>query len=164
MKKHFSPAIILVSMFLFSFFVKDDNGTVKSIFLEKRISETPFADHIKEDLKGEHIIMFINYGCWHCWTAINKMDTLQQANLVKDVIVFGSDFGDPNAKSEYAKNVLRPHKMYDYDWTTVPRKFTSQDPTLPQPPLAFYIKDNVIRLIFVKMPTPQEFKAIIKNS
>ena len=156
--------LLLSLVFLSSFSkmeqLKKDDGSVKSILVGKKVSDSPFNEYIKTDLQGDQVILLIVYGCGHCRDAAIAVKKLKDAKLISDVIVLGSEAGEAGTKKEFmeiAGNAL-DCTVIDYDWETLPKKFTGPEPKMSPPPLAFYIHDNVIKKIYSVMPAEKEFR------
>jgi len=157
-----SSLIFLSSFSKIDHLKKNDDGSIKSILVGKKISDSPFDEYIKTDLKGDHIILFLVYGCEHCWNAATAIKKLKDAKLVNDVIIMGSEAGETDTKKKFMEIVGTDLNctIMDYDWATMPRKFTGPEPDMPPPPLAFYVHDNIIKKVYSVMPSEEEFKKV----
>jgi hypothetical protein len=144
-----------------SFLSKKEQGEFKSILIEKKISDTPLNEYIKEELKGDQLILLIAYGCHHCREATEKAIQLKNSHLIDDLIILGSEAGETDAKKTFmGLGENSQLKVIDYDWANFPRKFTTAEKGFPDPPVIFYIHDNVIKKIMTEIPSASSFKKI----
>jgi hypothetical protein len=153
-------ALLFFSLFLLASFLSEkDQGEFKSMLIGKKIAETPLNEYIKEDVKGDQLILFIAYGCSHCREATEKAVKLKNDHLIDDLIILGSEAGETDAKKTFIEiGENKQLKLIDYDWANFPRKFTAAEKGFPNPPVIFYIHDNVIKKILTEIPSAASFK------
>ena len=138
--------------------VKAQNS-FRSTLIGKKIADTPLNEYIKEDVNGDQLILLIAYGCSHCQKAVQKALRLRNTNSIDNFIVLGSEAEETNAKAAFMATVAdEDMKIIDYEWTTFPRKFTIPEPGFPNPPVIFYIQNNVIINIFTEVPDKGNYK------
>jgi hypothetical protein len=156
-----STLLFCILLFFASFLSKKEQGEFKSILIEKKISDTPLNEYIKEELKGDQLILLIAYGCHHCREATEKAIQLKNSHLIDDLIILGSEAGETDAKKTFmGLGENSQLKMIDYDWANFPRKFTTAEKGFPDPPVIFYVHDNVIKKIMTEIPSASSFKKI----
>ena len=163
-------AVLLSAILSCSFIIDSKNGDeYKNMFIGKKISETPYADYIKEDLSGDNLIMIVNFDCHLCVEATNDAGELKKASLVKNIIVLGSTFGATPADSLEAdfktkiKADVSAYYDFDPEFEVYYKKILAIDPSYPQDKHAIYVKDNFVKGIFLKVPTVKEFSKIVKK-
>jgi hypothetical protein len=149
-------------LLLLALIPKKEQGEFKSMLIGKKIAETPLNEYIKEDIKGDQLILFIAYGCSHCREATEKAIKLKSSNLIDDLIILGSEAGETDAKKMFITSVGENNQMkvIDYDWANFPRKFTAAEKGFPNPPVIFFVRNNVIKKIMTEIPTAASFKKI----
>jgi hypothetical protein len=155
------PVLFLLAILvLTSFLAKKEQGEFKSMLIGKKIAETPLSEYIREDIKGDQLILFIAYGCSHCREATQKAIEFKSSNLIDDLIILGSEAGETDAKKTFVAGLGENNqlKLIDYDWANFPRKFTAAEKGFPNPPVIFYIHDNVIKKIMTEIPSAASFK------
>jgi hypothetical protein len=131
----------------------------RSALIGKNIADTPLSDYIKEDVKGDQFILLIAYGCHHCQKAVQQALRLRTTNSIDNFIVLGSEAEETSAKSEFmTKFADEDLKIIDYDWTTFPGKFTIPEPGFPNPPVVFYIQNNIIISILTEVPDKGNYR------
>ena len=157
--KYLEKKFLTLLLLTFSFGVIQGQ-TFKSVLLDKKISETTLGEYIKEDVMGDQLILMIAYGCSHCREAAQKAIKLKRNNLIDDFIILGSEAEETDAKAGFLTTIGTNDyiKIVDYEWTTFPKKFIIPEPGFPNPPVIFYIHDNVIKLIMKDVPDAGEFK------
>lgn len=156
-----SKKIFLLLIFsTISFLSMNAQGIFKSVHTGKKISDTPLAEYIKDDVMGDQLILMIAYGCSHCKEATQKAIKLKRNNLIDDFIILGSEAEETSAKAGFMSTIGTNDyiKIIDYDWTTFPKKFIIPEPGFPNPPVIFYIHDNVIVSIMTDVPDSGNFK------
>lgn len=155
----------LTFFFFTSFLSKKEQGEFKSMLIGKKITETPLNEYIKKDVNGDQLILLIAYGCSHCREATAKAIQLKSNHLIDNLIILGSEAGETYAKKTYIAELDKTNELQliDYDWANFPRKFTVPEQGFPNPPIIFYVRDNVIKKIFTEVPTAVAFKKIKGN-
>jgi hypothetical protein len=155
-----STFLFATLLFLSSFLFIKEQGTFKSMLIGKTIAETPLHEYIQEDVKGDQLILMIAYGCSHCREATEKAIQLKKNNLIDDLIILGSEAGETDAKKTFIAGLGEndQQKMIDYDWANFPRKFTGAEKGFPNPPVIFYVHDNVLKKILTEIPNETVFK------
>jgi hypothetical protein len=148
-QKHF---LILMALF-FSSFQNGEKGTYPSVLIGKKITETPFAKYIKDDLPGNTLMLFISYGCSHCEEATLKAKKLE--GQFDRIIILG--YGDSTEKKMFYQNTKNNYKSYDYDFSSMRSEIIGADSHFPPPPTAIWILNNVINKVFVKIPAAEYF-------
>jgi|SRR3954466_2706460 len=142
-----------------SFFSLKAQGPFKSTLIGKKIADTPLSEYIQEDVNGDQFILLIAYGCSHCQKAVQQALRLRSTNSIDNFIVLGSEAEETSAKSAFMTTIAGEDiKIIDYDWTTFPRKFTIPEPGFPNPPVIFYIRNNVIMNIFTEVPDKGNYR------
>lgn len=150
---------VLTCILCCSLFSLKAQSPFRSSLIGKKIADTPLSEYIKEDVKGDQLILLIAYGCSHCQKAVQKALRLRNTNSIDNFIVLGSEAEETNAKSEFMTTVADEDiKIIDYDWTTFPRKFTIPEPGFPNPPVIFYVQNNVIINIFTEVPDKGNYR------
>ena len=149
----------LLSILFFSFISIKAQTPFRSSLIGKNISDTPLSEYIKEEVKGDQFILLIAYGCSHCQKAVQQALRLRNTNSIDNFIILGSEAEETNAKSEFMTTIAGEDiRIIDYDWTTFPRKFTIPEPGFPNPPVIFYIQNNVIVNIFTEVPDKGNYR------
>ncbi len=153
-------SLTLLIIFFIAGFQLYAQHAFKSILIGKNITDTPLHNYIKEEVKGDQLILMIAYGCSHCKEATGKALQLKKEKLIDDLIVLGSEAGETDAKKNYILEFkdASPFKMIDYEWATFPQKFIVPEPKFPNPPIIFYIRDNVLLKIITEVPDSNAFK------
>ena len=161
--KHLKHYVLF--LFIFSFTLTNAQGSFKSVHTGKKVAETPLGEYIKEDVTGDQLILMIAYGCSHCKDATQKAIKLKRNNQIDDFIILGSEAEETDAKAGYLYNIGTNDlpKIIDYEWTTFPKKFIIPEPGFPNPPVIFYIHNNVIESILTDVPDGGSFKKMKKN-
>lgn len=153
--KFFAPTFLLCILFI----SMNAQSPFRSSLIGKNISETPLNEYIKEDIKGDQFVLLIAYGCSHCQKAVQKALRLRTTSSIDNFIVLGSEAEETNAKAEFMSSFGDEDiKIIDYDWTTFPKKFTIPEPGFPNPPVIFYIQNNVIMNILTDVPDKGNYK------
>ncbi len=157
-----STLIFFTFIFLTSFLSIKKQEEFKSILIGKKVAETPLSEHIASDVNGDQLIFVIAYGCPHCEEATKKAIKLKKDHLIDDLIVLGSEAGETDAKKTFLTNLgdTPDFKIIDYDWANFPRKFTSAETGFPNPPVIFYVRNNVIKKIMTEIPSTASFKKL----
>lgn len=151
--------LILTSLLCFLFISIKAQSPFRSALIGKNVSETPLSEYIKEDIKGDQFILLIAYGCSHCQKAVQKALRLRTTNSIDNFIVLGSEAEETNTKAEFLATVADEDiRIIDYDWTTFPRKFTIPEPGFPNPPVIFYVQNNIIMNIMTDVPDKGNYK------
>jgi len=159
--------MMLRTAFLFVLFVvtasfspADGDLTYKTNLVGKNISETVFGGFTAEEFPGEHIVLVVAYGCGHCFDATIELGKLKKENLAQ-IHILGT--GTEAEKKDFRKETSSDYPTTDYNFETMKEKLKAVDPGFPPPPFALWIKDNVIKAVFVKMPSPEVFKKMQKE-
>lgn len=136
--------------------------TFNSVLTGKKISDTPLNEYIKEDVMGDQFILMIAYGCTHCRQAVQKAIRLKNNNSIDDFIILGSEAEETSAKADFMTTIGPDEqaRMIDYDWTTFPKKFIIPEPGFPNPPVVFYIHDNIIISIMTEVPDSGNYRKL----
>lgn len=157
----FSFVLLLVCFCSFSKQqLQKEKGTYNSILIGKKVSESPLHDYIKHTVTGDQLIAVIAYGCSHCMETTSKIIKLKKNNLLDDFIILGSEAGEEGTKKTFLSAFAGDEKfnLVDYDWLSLPKKFIEPEPSFPNPPVVFFIRNNVIVKIFSELPSPNDFK------
>lgn len=149
--------ISIALLMLFSF-TKTDEGTYKSTLTGKQLSETPFGNYIKENVAGDQMIIVVSYGCDHCWDATKEVNKLKKENLIDNILILGT--GSEAEKAEFKEKTGTDYKMTDYDFETMKNTIKNMDASFPPPPFAIWVKDNIVKAVFVIMPSAKTFKKL----
>jgi hypothetical protein len=155
----------------FSFITNDEKGDTeyKGVFIGKKVAETPFADYIKEDLSGDNMILIVSFSCSECVELTNKTGKLQEAGLLKNIIVLGSTFGESgedSLKADFKTKIsLKTESFYDFDpeFKVFYKKLLAIDPKYPTAKHAIYVKDGVITKIYLQLPEQKSFQKVVKK-
>ena len=156
---------VFFSACCFSFsapFVQKEKGTYNSLLIGKKISESPLHAYIKHSVTGDQFIAVIAYGCSHCIETTSKIRKLKENKLIDDFIILGSEAGEDGTKKAFLSALPADEKIniVDYDWLSLPKKFIEPEPSFPNPPVVFFIRNNVIVKIFSELPSQNDFKKI----
>lgn len=154
-----SLLFFVILFFCVSSFSIKEQGAFNSVLIGKKITDTPLNEYIKEEVKGDQLILMIAYGCSHCREATEKAVQLKKNKLIDDLIILGSEAGETDAKKTFVGLGENDQlKLIDYDWANFPREFTSAEKGFPNPPVIFYVHDNVIKKIITEIPGESAFK------
>ena len=153
---------LIITLLVFSSFTGTGDDTMyNSKFLGKKLKETPFGEYVKQDLPGKTMVMFVSYGCSHCWDATKAIEELKKRKMIDNIIILGN--GTEADKEEFKKNTLPDYTMIDYDMGKIKINILASDPEFPSPPCALFIKDNILEKVFTKMPNPKTFTFLNLN-
>lgn len=154
---------LILTFVLFSFFLSiKGQRSFNSALIGKKIADTPLSDYIKKDVMGDQFILMIAYGCTHCRQAVQKAIRLKNNHSIDDFIILGSEAEETSAKEDFLTTIGpdEQEKMIDYDWTTFPKKFIIPEPGFPNPPVVFYIHDNIIINIMTEVPDSGNYRKL----
>ncbi|HRG53466.1 MAG TPA: hypothetical protein PLL00_11570 [Bacteroidia bacterium] len=154
-----SNVFILSLILTCSFISVQAQSPFRSALIGKKVSETPLSEYIQQDIHGDQLILLIAYGCSHCQKATQKALRLRNTSSIDNFIVLGSEAEETNTKAEFMATIADEDiKVIDYEWTTFPRKFTIPEPGFPNPPVIFYVQNNVIMNIMTDVPDKANYK------
>lgn len=151
-------ALLFFTLFYVSSFSQD---SFNSVHTGKKIADTPLHDYLKQEIKGDQLVLLIAYGCSHCKEATEKAIQLKNNQLIDNVIILGSEAGEKGTKETF-KEELSDHsiQLIDYDWTSFPKKFIIPEPGFPNPPVVFFIRNDVIKKILTGVPDASGLKKL----
>lgn len=151
--------ILFILLFVFpSFF--PGTGVYRSSLEGKLLSDTPFGHYIPGSLPGQTLLVLVAYGCSHCEEATKE--TMKLKAYTDRLLILGS--GTEEEKRMFLKNTGADCKMYDYDFSQMRTEILAADKDFPPPPVCIYIRNNVLRKVFLKIPEPARFAKISGNT
>jgi hypothetical protein len=151
--------LFFISIFLLASF-RPGGNTYKSIFEGKRIEETPFGKYLPGTLPGHTLLLFVSYGCSHCEVA--ALESKKLISRTDRILVLGS--GTESEKENFKKNTGLDCPMYDYDFSFMRVQLLAEDKKFPPPPAILWIKDNILKKVFLHAPGEAEFDKMKKKS
>jgi hypothetical protein len=151
-----------VCLFLLVFSLSSfSQDAFNSVHTGKKITDTPLHDYLKEELKGDQLILLIAYGCSHCKEATEKAIQRRKEGLIDELIILGSEAGEKGSKELFRQELSdKSVRLIDYDWTSFPKKFIIPEPGFPNPPVVFFIRNNVIKKILNGVPDTGAMKKL----
>jgi len=147
---------IFTVLVLFSSFTKKDDGTFTNKYVGLPLADTPFGEYVEGEPAGDYMIVFVWYGCSHCWEATNAVRKLKDAGLINNMLIIGT--GDTNEKEEFKQNTAADYTMVDYATHTGNGRITEIDAVFPPAPYALWVHDKMLKKVFVKVPDVKRFK------
>lgn len=151
-------ALLFFGLFFFTSFFQD---SFNSVHLGKKIADTPLHDYLKEEIKGDQLVLLIAYGCSHCKEATEKAIQLKNDKQIDGLIVLGSEAGEKGTKEKFKEDLSDLSiKLIDYDWTSFPKKFIIPEPGFPNPPVVFFIRNDVLKKILTGVPDAGALKKL----
>jgi hypothetical protein len=142
--------LLVFACFFFSSFFQD---AFNSVHTGKKIADTPLHDYLKQELKGDQLVLLIAYGCSHCKEATEKAIQLKNNKLIDGLVILGSEAGEKGTKDAFREELSdRSIQLIDYDWTSFPKKFIIPEPGFPNPPVVFFVRNDVIKKILTGVP------------
>lgn len=149
----------LFFMFLFTSSFSQDS--FNSVHTGKKIQDTPLHDYLKKELNGDQLVLLIAYGCSHCKEATEKAIQLKNDELIDGLVILGSEAGEKGTKETYLESLSdKSIQPVDYDWTSFPKKFIIPEPGFPNPPVVFFVHNNVIKKILKGVPDAGALKKL----